>query len=249
MFTPELVAALREGQRRVEIRARGELRLGSPACLRYQVFASRIPGVFSLGGDLKLFRQLIDRGDRQGLHDYAMACVDLVYANATGHGLPLTTISLVQGQALGGGVEAALAAHVVVAERSSKMGLPEVLFNMFPGMGAYQLLTRRISPVEAERLILSGRTHTAAELYDMGLVDVIAEDGQGEAAVWSFIRRQDRHAHARHGLRRAIATCSPVDYEGLRRMADVWVDTAFGLGRRDLEVVDYLIRAQARGAG
>lgn len=245
-FVPELLGELRAGQLEIETRLRRELRDTGSTSIRYQVFGSRVPGVFSLGGDLRLFRRCIASGDRDTLHAYACECIALVCANARAYDLPITTISLVQGQALGGGFEAALAAHVVVAERGCKLGLPEVLFNMFPGMGAYQLLCRRLAPVQAERLILGGRTHGAEELHAMGLVDVLAEPGDGEAAVRRYIRNHDRQAHGRHGLRRAIESAAPFDREALLRVADVWVDTAMTLAPRDLETIDYLVRAQER---
>src|SRR3712207_4090014 len=101
--------------------------------------------------------------------------------------LPVITVALVQGDALGGGFECALAHDLIVAERSAKFGLPEVLFNLFPGMGAYSFLSRRIGRQAAERMILSGRVHTAEELHEMGLVDVLAPDGEGEEAVLDFV--------------------------------------------------------------
>ena len=158
----------------------------------------------------------------------------------------MITISLIQGQALGGGFEAALAANVVVAERQSKFGLPEVMFNMFPGMGAYQLLTRRLTPARAEELILSGRTYGAEELHEMGLVDILAEPGEGEEAVMHYIKKRHRWFHANQGLRLAIQAASPLDYGALIRVAEVWVGHAMGLTARDLELMDYLIRAQRR---
>ncbi|MFT5176302.1 MAG: DSF synthase [Gammaproteobacteria bacterium] len=214
--------------------------------LRYQVLASRIPGVFSLGGDLALLRQCTTNRDTRTLARYAQAAVSLVHSSADAFGGELTTIALVQGQALGGGFEAALAAHVLVAERSAKMAFPEVLFNMFPGMGAYQLLSRRLSQREAEQMILSGRTYSALELHALGVVDVLADDGEGEAAVRRYIRMHDRQHHARIGLRRALQVASPLDLDVLQRMAKVWVDTAMGLAPRDLDTIDYLLRAQLR---
>ena len=230
----------------VESRIREDLDFGREDRLRYQVLTSRIPGVFSLGGDLTLFRRLIRNQDRDALLRYACACIDLVYTNAVNYKLPVVTISLIQGQALGGGFEAALAANVVVAERQSKFGLPEVMFNMFPGMGAYQLLTRRMTPARAEELILSGRTYSAEELYQMGLIDILAEPGEGEKAVMHYIKKRHRLFHANQGMRRAIQAASPLDYDALIRVAEVWVSQAMGLKERDLELMDYLIRAQQR---
>lgn len=237
-FTPELLADLRSLQDRI---ARHVV-----DGFRYQVFASGIPGVFSLGGDLALFRDCIGRGDAQTLRAYARDAADLVYTNATGYEARLTTISLVQGQALGGGFEAALAAHVVVAERGARMGLPEIMFNMFPGMGAYQLLCRRLSPAEAERMILGGRTYRAEELHALGVVDVLAEDGDGERAVRRYIRSHDRQHRGMQAFRRAQQAAAPLDRHELYRVTDVWVESALDLGARDMETIDYLLRAQQR---
>jgi Enoyl-CoA hydratase/isomerase len=104
--------------------------------IEYVVLASAMPGVFNLGGDLDLFRSLIDKRDRPGLSMYGRACVDVLHRNYIAHGLPATTISLVQGECLGGGFEAALSSDVIIAERSARFGFPEILFNLFPGMGA-----------------------------------------------------------------------------------------------------------------
>ena len=245
-FTPALIRGLREFQMDVERRVRNEMATSDAYATRYQVFASDIPGVFSLGGDLELFRRLIKAKDKAQLSRYALECVDLVHTNVTNYRLPITTISLVQGTALGGGFEAALAANVVVAERSVRMGLPEVMFNMFPGMGAYQLLTRRLTPVQAERMILSGRTYTAENLYDMGVIDIVADDGQGEAAVYSYIRRHSKQAHGEAGLRRLVQQSTPIDYDDMRKSVEIWVETALGLSESDLRHMDYLIRAQRK---
>ncbi|MGD9744464.1 MAG: enoyl-CoA hydratase-related protein, partial [Dongiaceae bacterium] len=98
--------------------------------VRYSVLASRLPHIFNLGGDLPQFAELIRNHDRSGLRRYAHACIDVQFPRATNVGLPIVGIALVQGDALGGGFEAALACNVLVAERSAKFGLPEVLFNL-----------------------------------------------------------------------------------------------------------------------
>lgn len=217
--------------------------------VKYLVLSASVektPGVFSLGGDLNLFRECIRRGDRESLRHYARACIDVLYPNSMDLDLPLTTISLVQGSALGGGMEAALSSTVVIAERSTQMGLPEILFGLFPGMGAYPLLARRIGVAQAERFIKSGRTYNAQELYDMGLVDVVAADGQGEKAVTEYIRRQDSVMGAYEALHRIRRLTAPVSHEELLQVTDLWVDTALQLGERELRVMERLARSQDR---
>ena len=112
--------------------------------IHYYVGGSRIEGIFSLGGNLANLVLLIKSRDHDTLMHYAKLCVDNMYQRICSYGSPMTTISLVQGEALGGGFETALSSNVIIAERRSRMGLPEILFNLFPGNGAYSLLARRV---------------------------------------------------------------------------------------------------------
>src|SRR6185369_9273184 len=81
--------------------------------INYAVVASKVPGVFNLGGDLSLFREAIAKHDRDLLVAYGRKCVDNLYPWSRNCDLPLTTIALVQGEALGGGFECALSASVL----------------------------------------------------------------------------------------------------------------------------------------
>ena len=76
--------------------------------LKYLVLGSRFPGVFNLGGDLNLFAGFIAAGDRDGLVRYGRDCVSILHNNLRRLELPIVTIALVQGDALGGGFEAVL---------------------------------------------------------------------------------------------------------------------------------------------
>ena len=215
--------------------------------VRYNVMASKVDGVFNLGGDLESFRKMIERRDRERLTAYAMECIDAVYMGVSNfRGADVTSIALVQGLAFGGGLECALASDLLIAERSSRMGLPEVIFNLFPGMGAYSLLSRKISPTQAKRMILSGKLFTAQELYEMGIVDVLAEDGEGELAVYEYVKKCDRASNAYANLRRAINRVNPVSYEELRDVALIWVEASLNLGSRDLRMMERLVTRQTR---
>ena len=103
-------------------------------------------------GDLNLFRNYIESNNRDGLFNYAVRCIDILHENICHLDCDLTTIALVQGRCARREVfESALASNVIVAEKGVKMGLPEVLFNLFPGMGAYSLLSRRVGTSKAEK--------------------------------------------------------------------------------------------------
>jgi DSF synthase len=220
---------------------------GVPSKARYYVCGSRAPRVFNLGGDLALFVLLIKARDRDALAHYARLCIDNMYPRTQDYFCPtLTTISLVQGDALGGGFECAMSSDLLVAEESAQLGLPEILFNLFPGMGAVSLLSRRIGLRAARDLILSGQVLPAAKLHEMGIVDVVAKDGQGEAAVSEWIAKNDRRRNGMQAVHRALQRVSPVTREELDAVADTWVDAALRLEDRDLKMMSRIVRSQMR---
>ena len=215
--------------------------------VNYYVCGSRVPRVFNLGGDLALFVLLIKSRDREALAHYARMCIDNMHARIQNYYAPnLVTISMVQGDALGGGLECALSSDVVVAEESAQLGLPEILFNLFPGMGAVSLLSRRIGMRAAEQFMLSGRIASAAELHAAGLVDVVVPDGQAERGVQEWISRNARRRNGMQAIYRARNVVQPVTREELDAVAEIWVDAAFRLSDRDLRMMGRIVRSQMR---
>ncbi len=157
------------------------------------------------------------------------------------------TISLVQGDALGGGWEGALSACYVMAETHARFGFPEPQFGLFPGMGAHSFLSRRIGPVPAERLIMSGRTFEAAELHAMHIVDHVFARGTGETEVIEFIRRNRRHAASLSAMGRIRQIVSATSLrDEMRQIVDVWLETAHRLSDADLRNMKRFLRAQQR---
>ncbi len=259
-FTPRLLDAIRRLQIRLKrgltahsgpLTAIGAGSRGRPAAsgrlpLRSLVWTSALPGIWNLGGDLLLFIELIRAGAEDELRRYAHACVDVVYQNLCKLELPFLTIALVQGDALGGGFEAVLTNDVIIAEQGSKFGLPEILFNMFPGMGAYSLLCRRLDGCRAQQLILSGRLYEAEELERMGLVDLVVGPGEGEAAVRDYLARNERRLGVLNTLSQVRRRCQPVRYDELIEVTELWVATALALEEADLRRMERLAVAQQR---
>src|SRR5574340_91135 len=221
--------------------------LDEPDCadVNYVVVASAHPGVYNLGGDLNLFRQLIEARDRESLYKYAETCIRPLFLNALHLNRPnLKTITLVQGDALGGGFECALSGNVLIAERGSKMGFPEILFNLFPGMGAMTLLGRKIGYGKAEKVILSGKLYTAEEMYELGAVDLLVDSGSGEQTVYDFIRKEARQRNGALALRAARELSQPIAHDELMRIAEIWVDAALRLESKDLRMMERLVARQ-----
>lgn len=249
-YTPGLLRDLDTLQQAIK-KESSESRAAGEMPVQYFVLASKIPGIFNLGGDLTLLARNIRTHDRHGLMAYARACIDVLHSNAVGLDVPLMTVALVQGDALGGGFESALACDFIVAERHAKFGFPEILFNLFPGMGAFSLLSRRLDAARAERMILSGKVYDAEELYEMGLINILAEPGQGEATLRDYLAGRGRRFTSQCAVYAARRKAQPLPFEELRDIIEIWVDTAMRLQDIDLRKMERLVAAQdkRRNAG
>jgi len=244
-FNPTLLKSLSQYQHLLR-ESKGKIPAGGDTKdVKYQVLSSGAAGVFNYGGDLGLFMELIKKRDRNGMLRYAKACIDVLYPNIVSYNLPITTISLVQGSALGGGFEAALSSNVIIAERQAEFGLPEIFFNLFPGMGAYSMLARKVSPILAEKMILSGRIYSAEELHEMGVVDVIVDTDQGEEAVYDYIKSHKRQFNGFNAVQTRVRhRVNPINYDELLDVCNIWVDTALHLDSRDIRIMQRLVNAQ-----
>lgn len=221
----------------------------NPGLVRHIVMSSDVPQVFNFGGDLALFILLVRAGDIDSLRLYGRLCVDLVWwlENAASRGVHTTV--LVQGDTLGGGLESVLPFHKVVFERSAQAGFPEVVFNLFPGMGAWEFTIRKAGLAVANEMILSGRVFSAEDLAARRLVDLVVDDGRGEAAVDRVVREADGRLRGILAALRARQVAAPIRYETLEAIVDRWAEAAMQLTDRDLRLMDRLARAQAQKAG
>ena len=218
--------------------------MGAEHPIEYVVLASDKPGVFNLGGDLDLFKTLISERNRAELLRYGRACIDVLYSNYTAFDLPVTTISLVQGDALGGGFEAALSGDFIIAEKSARFGFPEILFNLFPGMGAYSFLDRRIGQRGTEEIISSGQLYSAQQMLEKGVIDMVVEDGEGEAGVAALINRRKRSQSGFAALAQTRRRVHRIEFPELLDIVEIWVASALRLNPRDLKLMQRLVSRQ-----
>lgn len=217
---------------------------GQEQALEYTIMTSATPGVFNMGGDLDLFARLIQTRNRAALIDYGRICIDVLYQNLIGFGHDITTVALVQGECLGGGFEGALSNEIIIAEEGSRFGFPEILFNMFPGMGAYSMLLRRVGRRVTDQVICSGERYSAREMLDLGVIDAVVPAGEGAAAVRDCICRRQRNRNGLLGVAAARRVSQPLPYDELLRVVEIWADRALRLGERDLKLMQRLAARQ-----
>lgn len=214
--------------------------------LKYVVLGSRHPTTFCLGGDLDHFSDCINKKDWGALRDYGLSCVTILYRNWTALDRELVTIGLAQGDALGGGFESLLSFDLLVAEKGTKFGFPEQLFGLFPGMGALSYLGRKLGSAKAEWFVRTGKTVSAEELHEMGVVHVLAEKGKGVDVVRKHVRRHGNRHKAEFMMHKAAKRANPIPYEELVDVVDLWVEACKTLGKQDLAVMRRLVSAQTK---
>lgn len=247
-FNPYLISEVRKIQKMLE-QYSGKLPYnGKLVPINYHVLDSQTPGIFSMGGDLSLFKECIINKDKTRLLQYAKTCIDTIHSFIVGFRLPITTISLVRGDALGGGFEVALSSHVVIAEKGISLGFPEILFNLFPGMGGYHLLLQRLNPYMVQEMMLNGRVYSSEELFDMGVIDILAESGGGKNSVYSYVEKSTKYRNGFHAMQQVKQRVNPITYDELWNVCSYWVDIAMEISERDLRLMDRLIKAQNRKA-
>lgn len=134
-------------------------------------------------------------------------------------------IAAVNGYALGGGLELALACDVIIASRNAKLGQPEVNLGIIPGFGGTQRLIQRCGIGIARRLTLSGEIITAEEGLQLGLVDKLVEPDAFSEGVESFAA--------------LVAAKAPLAVQGAKRVLRMSQETTLLSGLR-MEVEEFL---------
>jgi DSF synthase len=192
---------------------------------------------------------LVRAQDADSLRLYGRKCIDMVWWLETAAQRGVHTTVLVQGDTLGGGLESVMPFHKVIFERSAQAGFPEVLFNLFPGMGAWHYTIRKAGFAVANDMVLSGKLYTAEQLYRRSLVDLVVDDGRGEAALDHVVRTIDPRLRGTLVALQGQRLAAPITYESLAETVDLWAQAALSLTTRDLRLMERLARAQVRKVG
>jgi DSF synthase len=214
----------------------------------FWVTGSLVPNMFNVGGDLNFFAEAIKNRKRESMMAYARACIDCVHAAARGFDTGAISIAMVEGSALGGGFEAALAHHFVLAQNNARMGFPEIAFNLFPGMGGYSLVARKSGMKLAEELIWTGESHTAEWFESRGLVDHLFQPEDGYMATRTFIDTIRPKLNGMRAMLRARQRVLQLTRSELMDITEDWVQAAFTIEEKDIAYIERLVMLQDRHA-
>jgi enoyl-CoA hydratase/carnithine racemase len=165
---------------------------------------------FQAGGDMNRFLTLHSLEEAEAFVKYAQAFMDSI-ANT-----PYPVIAAINGYALGGGLEIALACDLRIASSSATLGLPEARYGILAGAGGTQRLARLVGPGRAKLMMYTGRAFTASEALALGVVEHVVEP----AALMPTSL----------ALAREIAVNSPRSVRHIKRCVDEGLDLPLGDG-------------------
>lgn len=204
--------------------------------------------VYSLGGDLDFYLDCLARNDRGGLAHYARVASDVILMSRNGLNGSVITLSNVHARVMGGGTDSARGCNVMVAEEGATFSYPEVNYNHFP-ISAVPILSRHAGPIEAERILLSGREYSAPEFLDRGVIDALVPQGGGE----EWIRRYAAGTMATHSARCAVIAAfnqqSGDLSAALTTAAAAWVSHIMSLQPLEISKLQRIAAAQERMLG
>src|SRR5215472_9642571 len=155
------------------------------------VLRSAKPAGFIAGADVNELRDANNAVDIEGRLTRAHAVADRLDR------LKLPTVAVIHGYCLGGGLEIALACDYRIATEDARLGFPEVLLGLHPGLGGTVRLPRLVNPIEAMTMMLTGRTLRARRAKSLGLVDAVTPERHVRAAVNDAAAGRIKTARAR----------------------------------------------------
>jgi enoyl-CoA hydratase/carnithine racemase len=191
------------------------------------------PKVFAAGADIKAMHAMS--------FDAFVAHGQLIQAACSAVArIPKVVVAAINGYALGGGNELALAADFRYAAENAKLGQPEVKLGIMPGAGGTQRLTRLIGVAKAKELVLGGELCTADEARDMGLVDRVLPPGEVYDAAVEAARRYARGPAALGLAKQAIDEGAGLDLDSALRLETALFTASFATEDRRTGMASFI---------
>ena len=220
-----------------------EVAMKSPGVCRVVIVETQGEKAFVAGADIK-FMSTASAADFEKFITLGQQVMNEIEA------LPLPVIARVQGFALGGGMELALACDIIVASEKAKLGLPEVKLGLMPGFGGTQRILKRLSVGAAKYMVFTGADVMAAEALGLGLVDfVVAPDKLDERVAAIVEEIKGRGPCAVAGAKRAMESYFGQGYRlGMKTELHEFIElTKTSDGKEGLNAFVEKRRAEFRG--
>lgn len=167
---------------------------------------------FAAGADIAEFAHYSEKEGRELAESGQGKVFDIIGSS------PKPVVAAINGYALGGGLELALACHLRIASVQAKMGLPEVTLGLIPGYGGTQRLTRLVGKGLALEMILTGKTISAEKALQSGLINYQVEPGRLLPAARELLTSITRHAPlAIAAAIRSVNACHQGKEKGFRQ--------------------------------
>ena len=243
VFTLPLLTSVGKVQKAVaELWGRDRGTTDSP--VKFVAYRAEGP-VFTLGGDLDFYLDCLATSDRAALEEYARVSTEGASLNANGLKGLVITLSTIHAKAIGGGIDAPRSCNIMVAEEGASFVYPEVRFNHFP-ITAVAILSRRMGPIEAQRMLMSGDEYTAAEFHARGGLDAVVAPGCGEDWIRAYAAETLPMHSARSALFAAFNQRAGRLEDELSYMATLWSDTMLRLNPAEISRLQRIAQAQER---
>lgn len=214
------------------------------APVRFLAFRGTGP-FFTLGGDLDFYLDCLAKNDRAALAEYARLSIEGAVRNASGLNGLVVTLSTIHAKAIGGGIDAPRSCNVMIAEEQASFVYPEIKFNHFP-ITAVAVLSRRMGPRAAERMLMTGEEMTAAEFMEAGALEAVVPTGTGE----DWIRKYAAESLPIHAARTALFSAFNRRAGDLRaeleHLGQIWTDCMLRLHPSAISKLQRIAQTQDR---
>ena len=182
---------------------------------------------FCSGGDVKAYAGFASPAELDPVFDDAREVLDQLDA------MPVPTVAAINGVAIGGGVELALACDFRVAHAAATLSLPQVRMGIMPGWYAAERLLAVCGRANAKRMALSGRRFSAEEALALGAVDEVAAGDVVEAALVFLSQFEGADRRGIAGFKRVVRALADNGREAGRRLErEVFAGLWFHPGRK-----------------
>ena len=204
-------------------------------------------GIFNLGGDLALFKELAEDKNLKKIQEYGYNCIKLIHRNLHMYKHNVIGIAIINGEARGGGFEAALSFERTVGVKNMKVSLPEYIMGFFPGMGAFEMLSRKVGYVKTKNIIMENINFTTDKLYEDGVIDALY-DSYDDAlrGVLKYIHIIKKNPNVFFALKKMEERENDIGYEELKSSVELWAEVIYNLKSIHLKKIEKILTFQKR---